>query len=237
MSRTLAIARRDFASYFLTPTGYVVTALYLLFTGGFFLYGFQPGQTATMRPVFEYGAWALLFIGPAISMRMISEEMRTGTAEMLMTSPVSETSVIAGKFIAAAWFLVVMLLPTGVYVMALELYGRPDYGELASGYLGVFCAGLAYLASGLFASTLTSSQLVAFMVALFFWLVLSVGAKMVPAYLPEPWAQIAVLLDPDLRLRDFAIGLIDSANIVFFAAIAVFFLAAAVKSLEARRWR
>jgi ABC-2 type transport system permease protein len=235
--RTLAIARRDFASYFLTPTGYVVTALYLLFTGGFFLYGFQPGQTATMRPVFEYGAWALLFIGPAISMRMISEEMRTGTAEMLMTAPVSEFSVIMGKFIAASWFLLVMLVPTVVYVVALEMYGRPDYGELSAGYMGVVCAGLAYLASGLFASTLTSSQLVAFMVALFFWLVLSVGAKMLPAYLPEPWSQLAVALDPDLRLRDFAIGLIDTANIAFFAGIAVFFLAAAVKSLEARRWR
>jgi len=235
--RTLAIARRDFASYFLTPTGYVVTALYLLFTGLLFWNDFEPGQIATMRSVFSYSTWALLFIGPAITMRMISEEVRTGTAEMLMTAPVSECSVIMGKFIAASWFLVVMLVPTVVYVVALEMYGRPDYGELSAGYIGVVCAGLAYLASGLFASTLTSSQLVAFMVALFFWLVLSVGAKMLPAYLPEPWSQLAVALDPDLRLRDFAIGLIDTANIAFFAAIAVFFLAAAVKSLEARRWR
>jgi ABC-2 type transport system permease protein len=235
--RTLAIARRDFAAYFLTPVGYVVTALYLLFTGAFFLYGFQGGHIATMRPVFEYGAWALLFIGPAISMRMFSEELRSGTAEMLMTAPVGENAVVAGKFLAASWFLLVMLLPTGVYVIALEIYGRPDYGELAAGYLGVFCAGLAYLASGIFASTLTSSQLVAFMVALFFWLALSVGAKLAPQYLPGDWARVAAAIDPDLRLRDFAIGLIDTANIAFFAAIALFFLAGAAKSLEARRWR
>ncbi len=237
MMRTLAIARRDFASYFLTPTGYVVTALFLLFTGIMFLAGFQAGATATMRPVFEYGAWALLFVGPAISMRMVSEELRSGTAEMLLTSPVSELTVIFGKFLAGVLFLIVMLLPSGVYVWALEMYGRPDYGELAAGYIGVVCAGMAYLASGLFASTLSSSQLVAFMVAVFFWLVLSIGSKMLPAYLPEEWARLVANLDPDARLRDFAIGLIDTANIAFFAGLTIFFLAAAGKSLEARRWR
>ena len=235
--RALAIARRDFASYFLAPSGYIITALYLLFTGAFFIAGFQQGQTSTMRPVFEYSTWLLLFIGPAITMRMISEETRMGTMEMMMTAPVRERDVIFGKFIAAMMFLVVMLVPTSVFVTALELYGRPDYGELTCGYLGVVLAGTAYIAGGLFASTLTTSQAVAFMLALFFWLVLSVGTKFLPSYLPEPWGGIVIKTDPDLRLRDFAIGLLDTGNIVYFLSFTFVFLFAAVKSLQSRRWR
>jgi len=237
MTRLIAIARRDFASYFLTPIGYVVIALFLLVSGVFFSYGFRQGQTATMRPVFELGTWMLLFIGPAISMRMIAEETRLGTIEMLMTAPVGEGEVIFGKFLAAAMFLIVMLVPTGVYVVALEIYGRPDYGELLCGYLGMFLAGLAYLASGILASTMTSSQVVAFLIALFFWLVLAIGAKLLPPYLTDPWNSLVIRIDPDIRLRDFAIGLVDTANIVYFLSFTVVFLLAGVKSLETRRWR
>lgn len=237
MSRMLAIARRDFASYFLTPVGYIVTAMYLLFTGGFFLYAFRQGEVTTLRPVFEYGTWVLLFVGPAVTMRMLSEESRTGTLEMLLTTPVREVEVILGKFAAAKMFLIVMLLPTLLYVLALEMHGRPDYGELLCGYLGVFLAGTAYVASGLLASTLTSSQLVAFLSALFFWLVLGVGTKLLPPYLPEFWARVVVRFDPDLRLRDFAIGLIDTSNVVFFIGMTVVFLVAATRMLESRRWR
>lgn len=237
MRRAAAIARRDFASYFLTPTGYIVTALYLVFTGGFFIYGFQQGQTASLRPVFEFGTWVLLFVGPAITMRMVSEETRMGTIEMLMTAPVAEREVILGKFAAAFAFLAIMLLPTAAYVVALEMFGRPDYGELACGYLGVLLAGGAYIACGLFASTTTSSQAVAFLLALFFWLVLGVGAKLLPPVLPDPWAQLVVRIDPDLRLRDFAIGLIDTGNVVYFLAISAVFLGAAIVSLQSRRWR
>ncbi|MGI9013947.1 MAG: ABC transporter permease subunit [Phycisphaerales bacterium] len=236
-SSTTAIARRDFASYFLTPAGYIITALYLLFTAGFFIYGFQQGQTASMRPVFEYGAWLLLFIGPAITMRMMSEEMRMGTMEMLITAPLREREIVLGKFIAALAFLFVMLLPTAVFVVALELYGRPDYGELGCGYLGLLLAGTAYIASGIFASTTTGSQVVAFLLALFFWLVLSIGTKLLPPYLPGDWGRWLIMFDPDLRFRDFAIGLVDTANIVFFLGLTVVFLVAATKSLEARRWR
>lgn len=237
MTRALAIARRDFASYFLTPVGYIVTAMYLLFTGGFFLYAFRQGEVTTLRPVFEYGTWVLLFVGPAVTMRMLSEESRTGTFEMLLTAPVREWEVILGKFAAAKMFLLVMLMPTLLYVAALEMHGRPDYGELLCGYLGVLLAGAAYIASGLLASALTLSQLVAFLSALFFWLVLGVGTKLLPPYLSESWAKIVVRFDPDLRLRDFAIGLIDTSNVVFFAAFTVLFLVGAVKALESRRWR
>ena len=236
MSRSLTIAGRELRAYFLSPTGYVVAALFLLLLGIVFIVrAFDQGQPASLRPVFDIGAWVLLFICPAISMRAISEERRLGTFEALMTCPVSETEVILGKFGAGVGLLCLILAPTALYVLALELYGRPDYGELASGYLGMLLAGSAYLATGLLASTLTNSQVVAFLVTMFFWLIVSVSTKVLPPLLTETWARPIFAVDPDLRLKDFAMGLIDTSNVVYFASIIVIFLIGAVKSLEARR--
>lgn len=239
MSRTATLAGRELRSYFQSPAGYIIIALFMLLAGLVFTAkAFRQGQPASMRPVFEWGTWLLLIICPAISMRAIAEERRIGTFEMLMTAPVNEAQVIVGKFLAAVAFLACMLLPTLVFVALLEWYGRPgpDYGELTCGYLGLLLAGAAYLASGLLASTLTASQVLAFLLTLIFWLVLSIGAKLLPQHLSEPWATAAFALDPDPRVRDFAIGLIDSSNVVYFASLAVVFLIAASRSLEARRW-
>lgn len=238
MNRMVALAGRELRSYFLAPAGYVIIALFLLISGVIFIVrSFDQGQPASMRPVFEWGTWMLMFICPAISMRLISEEKRLGTFEMLMTCPVSETQVVLGKYFGAAIFLLLMLLSTAVYVIALEMYGRPDYGELLCGYLGMALAGGTFLASGLLASTLTNSQVVAFLVTLFFWIGLSVAAKFLPAYVIEPWASVSYAADPDPRLRDFAIGLIDTSNVVYFVSIIGLFLMAAARTLEARRWR
>lgn len=237
MMRVSAIARRELRALFLSPAGYVVTALFVMFTGIVFVVrAFEPGQPASLRPVFEYGTWVLLFIAPAITMRAISEELRLGTLETLLTSPASAFEVILGKFVAAVGFLLVILLPTAAFVGALEIYGRPDYGELLCGYLGMMLAGSAYLASGLLASALTSSQVVAYLVAVFFWLVLSMATKLLPAYVGDAFSAAAIAADPDLRLRDFAIGLVDTANVVYFLSIAGMFLGLAVAALAARRW-
>lgn len=238
MRRMLALAGRELRSFFLAPAGYIVIALFLVMSGVVFIVrAFDSGQPASMRPVFEWGTWMLLFVCPAISMRSISEERRMGTFEMLMTCPVTETQVILGKFVATIMFLAMMLVPTAVQVVALEQFGRPDYGELLCGYLGMLLVGGAYLASGILASTLTTSQLVAFLLTLFFWVGLSAAAKIAPGYLPEPWSTAAFAADPDPRLRDFAIGLIDTSNIVYFISLMALFLIAAVQSLQVRRWR
>ncbi len=232
------IAARELPAYLLSPAGYVITALFLLITGFLFAFaGFEQGQTASLRPTFDVITWVLLFICPAVAMRTISEEFRSGTFEALMTAPVTEAEVIMGKFLGSAAFLILMLLPTGMYVVALELYGRPDYGELLCGYLGVILAGAAYLAAGILASTLTSSQVVAFLVSVFFWVALVFSTKLLPARLDENWAELVRALDPDLRLGNFSIGLLDTSDVVYFLSMTALFLTAAVKSLQVRRLR
>jgi ABC-2 type transport system permease protein len=233
----LAVAGREWRSYFFAPAGYIIIGLFLLMSGVIFIVRtFEQGQPASMRSVFEYGTWMLLFVCPAISMRSISEERRMGTLEMLLTCPLSDAHVVIGKFVACVFFLFIMLAVTLVYVVALELHGRPDYGELACGYLGMLLAGGAYLASGVLASAITSSQVVAFLLTVFFWIGLSVGTKWLPGMVPGPFADVAFAADPDTRLRDFAIGLIDTSNVMYFASLIVVFLAAAIRAMDVRRW-
>ena len=238
MMRVAALAGREVRAYFFSPGGYIIIALFLLVCGAFFFWGvFSEGQVASISAVFGIGAWLLSFIGPAVTMRLLAEEYRLGTFEMISTAPLSELEIIIGKYLGAMSFVLVMLVPTAVYILAMEWYGRPDYGELACGYLGLLLAAAAYCASGLFFSTLTNSQAVAFLLALFFWLALLLGAKLLPPNLDARWASMIVAIDPDLRLKDFTLGLFDSANVVYFLSIALGFLAASVRMIEFRRVR
>ena len=243
MRQAAAIAGRELRATLLAPGPYVVAALFCLATGWFFCrHVLAPGGPATLRPVFAFAMLVFIFVCPAITMRALSDEVRTGTIEGLMTSPVSSGQIVVGKFLGALGFLGLLLVPTLVYVAALELYGRPDYGELACGYLGLVLAGAAFLASGILASTLTASQVVAYLITVFFWMLLILIAKGLPASdllggLRDPVARWAAVLDPDVRLRDFAIGLFDTAHVVYFVTTCAVMLIGAAQALEARRWR
>ena len=239
----MAIAGRELRAYFLSPGGYLVAALFALANGWFFVrHVFGQGDLASLRPVFAFNMAVFVLICPAVTMRAISDELRLGTIEVLLTSPVRSTEVIVGKFIAALGFVVLLLAPTGIFVAALEIHGRPDYGELACGYLGLFLAASAFLASGILASTLTPNQVVAYLATVFFWILLILATKGLPQadLLPVAWREassgLLVALDPDLRLRDFTIGLIDTSNVVYFSSVTLVLLVAAITSLEARRW-
>ncbi|MBT8486750.1 MAG: ABC transporter permease subunit [Phycisphaerales bacterium] len=266
MSATVAIARRELMSYVLSPVGAVVTALFLFFTGLVYFVaaplllgsGFSPGQPATMRLFFEISVWVFFLVGPALSMRTVSDELRLGTLEMLMTAPVGETQVIVGKFIGALGFLLLMLAPTLVFVVALEWYGRPDYGEILSGYVGLVLVGSAFLASGILASTLTSSQVLAYLTTIFLWLVVLLATIALPnlaalaegvARRPDTSPIVVELLgaletvarflaagSPIARMRGFILGLMDSFGIVYFVSFTIVFLVAAIRSLGLRRW-
>ena len=238
MRQILAVGTRELRSYLYSPAGYIIITLFLVFVGLLFAYGVMvQGQPATLRIVFDWITLALFVLCPAIAMRTISEELRTGTFEALMTAPVSEATVILGKFFGSALFLLLMLVPTTLYIVALEMYGRPDYGEILCGYLGVVLAGAVYLAGGILASTLSSSQVRALLLSWFFWAGLFLGTLLLPSRVNERWADIVIALNPVLRLNDFAIGLVDTSNVVYFLSLTVLFLIGAVKSLQVRRLR
>jgi len=239
MSRPISIARRELISYFATPVGYVVISLYLVISGVLFsLTALANAQPASMRSFFEVSVFLLLFIAPAISMRLVSEELRSGTLESLMTCPVMDWQVVFGKWLAAMTFFIAMLWPTILYVLILEIYANPDYGPIFCGYLGLIFVGALYLSAGLLASTFCSSQILSYLIALFFWLFYWGFTSMLPQYIGGRTADYLFWLNINSRFsNDFAKGVIDTSTMVYFASGTVLFLIAAVKVLESRRWR
>lgn len=238
MSAILTIAMREAGAFFRLPLGWVVTALYLLLAGSIFtLFVVQPAAPATMRPFFSISGWLLLFVAPAISMRLLSEEQRTGSMEGLLSAPISDWQVVLGKFLGAAGFLAAMFAPTLVYVLALEAIADPDYGPILSGFLGMALVGTLYLAVGLFASSLTNNQTVAFLATLFFLLIVRFATVQGAAFVGEPFSSWLYALSIDLRLEGFARGVIDTGDAVFFIAAALWFVVLTVAVVESRRWR
>ena len=238
MTPTLAIACREFTSYFRTSVGWVVIAFFLLLTGLLAALGtIRPGEPATMRSFFDTSYWLLLMVAPAVSMKLFAEEFRSGSIETLMTSPLSDWHVAAGKYLGAGFFLLAMLGSTLPHVLVLEVFGKPDYGPIIAGYLGLTLVGMTYLACGSLASSLTPNQIVAYLGTLFFFLLLFFATGQGPRYLGEPWARLLNSISFGARIEDFARGVIDLKHIVFFVAISGWFVVLTVVSLEFRRWK
>jgi ABC-2 type transport system permease protein len=249
MSGVLALARREFASTFLVPTGWIILAGWGMLTALIFAFvTLREGEPATLRAVVSIAGWAIAVVSPAISMRSFAEEARLGTLEVLLTSPLSAFELVLGKFLAAVGVLLVLSLPMLVLFAVAESYGDPDPGEFASGLLGLLLAGSTLLALGLLISTRTSSQVVAYLLTFFGFFAVVLVAKGIPAIVnalpanllsPEAtlaWIDWSAGLDPLRRLDEFAIGLFDSANVAWFLAATSFFLVAAAISLASPRW-
>ncbi len=239
MSTILTLARRELSAYFLSPIAYVVLAVFLALTGFFFgRLVFEPGQPATMRMLFEqFIPYILFFALPIITMRLVSEELRSGTIESLMTAPVTDTQVVLGKFLGVFAFYMAMLASTVIYWIMLALHGDPDFGATVAGYIGLTLLGATYLAIGLFFSTCTRNQMIAGLssmavIGLFFFLP--------PLLAQEVTGKLRVLVQ-HASLWDhhggFVRGMLDLNHLLFFASTIVLFLFLSVKVLESKRWR
>lgn len=238
MSAMLAIAAREYASCFRTSLGWVVIALYLLLSGFWVAFGtMNPGEPASMRVFFSISQWLLLMVAPAISMRLVAEELRTGTIEPLMSAPISEWQAVPGKYLGALAFFATMLAPTLVYVGVLEMVADPDYGPLMAGYAGLLLVGMLYLAVGLVISTFTQSQVVALLATFFFFIALHVLGTQAADRAGPGLGRFLRSFSIAPRIGDFAKGVIELRHVVFFIAWSVFALGVGAISLESRRWR
>lgn len=238
MRALAAICGREYASMFRIPLGWVVVALFAALSSLYFTSQvLRSGGPASMREVF--GVWwaLLLFLCPSVSMRLFSEELRSGSIEASLTAPVSDGVLVVGKYLASVLFLMTMLLPTLALVGILAWLSRPDYGPVLSGYAGLLLLGMLYLAVGVLASASTSSQTLAFLGTLFALLLLDVLPGRIAPELPERIARVVFMASPNLRAADFYRGLIDTSHIAFFIAVSVWFLVLATLVLQSRRWR
>jgi ABC-2 type transport system permease protein len=239
MTAAWALLRREFLAYFRTPAGWIIIAFYLLLTGGVFaLWVLQPQRPASMRTFFEVSGWLLMPVAPAISMRLLAEELRTGTIEALMTAPISTPALVAGKLLGAWAFVLAMLLPTLAYPIVLVLVSAPtpDVGPIVAGYACLALLGLLYVSIGLFASACTPNATLAFLATLFAILALLLSG-LLGRQVGEPWRGVLHALWLPARTGDFAKGVIDSSHVVFFVALSALAGAGAMIVIEARRWR
>jgi ABC-2 type transport system permease protein len=229
------IFKRELRSYFNSPVAYVIIIVFLAIVGWFFTSRLFLENVASMRVVFGVIPWIFLLYVPAITMRLIAEEKKTGTLELLTTRPVRDSEIVLGKFLAAWSLLAATLLPTILYCITLVSLGRIDIGPIITGYIGLLLMGGVYVGIGLLVSSLTENQIVAlilsFMIVLFFFLV-----DKFLQYAPEAFASTLEFLGVDYHFSNIARGVIDSRDLIYFASLLGFSLLLATVSLQRRKW-
>jgi len=243
MSPMLIIAKREFRSYFDSPIAYIVICLSFFALGLMFFFlngGFWQLDRASIARLFESTPMGLSFlVVPVVTMRLLAEERRSGTLEMLITLPVKDSDVVIGKYLGALGLVLILVLSTLAYPLVMFKFpwnlGPLDGGPVASGYLGMVLFSAAAVAVGLLISALTESQAVAFFITFFvlgaLWLFGDLASK--------AGGTLAILLNYvsfQSRLNNFWRGLIDSRDVVFFLSVTVLSLMVAFRALERRKW-
>lgn len=235
---TLTIAMKELKSYFVSPIAYVIIAFWLLATGLFFYLILVNVRTASLQELFGTVTVLLLLIGPALTMRLLSEEQRTGSLELLMTAPIRDWEVVLGKFLAAVLLFIAMMALTLIYPILMQLFGgTPDWGPIFSGYLGLLLFAAAFLAIGLFASALSDNQMlaavIAFVILLILWMIGQLGTGVTGAV--SGWLQ--ALSVTDHFNNSFPRGVIDFTDVLFYLLIIGVSLWTTIQIMEAKRWR
>ena len=243
MRKTLAIARREWLAYFYSPLGYIVLAAFWFINGVIFqsILGFLNGRGAQpyspLALVFTntYIWLFMLFFVPAITMRLISEERKSGSIEVLLTSPVSEWMIVVGKFAAALAFYATLWLPMIVYAVILRVYTPVQWGIVGSAMLGVLLLGAYFLAVGTFASGLSKNQIIA-AITTFVLLILVFSAGLLETLANDPkWRDALGYLNLWEHMEEFARGVVDTRRVVYYLSSTALFLFLARAALGVKK--
>jgi ABC-2 type transport system permease protein len=256
MSNVLAIANKELRSYFTSPIAYIVIGLFAALYGFFFWailqyfvaqsmqmgqFGMQGPQSMNVnqqliRPLVQNVTILVLFLMPMVTMRTYSEEKRSGTIELLLTSPLTDIEIILGKFFGALGLYIAMLACTLLYIGILFVYGNPEWRPLVAAYLGLLLMGGAFVSIGLLISSTTNNQIVAgvvtFIVFLLFWIIGWFADTAGPTIGPlTSWLSITEHFD------DFSKGIIDTKHVLYYLSLITFGLFLTQKSVDSERWR
>lgn len=251
MRNVMTIAGKELRGYFSSPMGWVLMGLFALLFGYFFLAhleffaqrSMQPPQGAPVnvnqdmiRGVLSNASVLILFLLPMITMRTYSEEKRSGTIELLLTSPVTDIEIVAGKFLGAVGFFAALLAVTLLNMAIVFIYGSPELAPVLTGYLGLLLMGSCFISIGLFVSSTTKNQVVAgaatFVVALLLWIISWLGTSFGPTT-----ASVLSYLSITEHFDDFSKGVIDTTHLVYYLSVITFGLFLTVKSVDTERWR
>ena len=253
MRNIIAIADKELRSYFASPIAYIIIGLFSLLFGWFFymylmvfvqqseqMMQFGGGAAninqQMIRGVLLNSAVIILFVMPMITMRTYSEEKRSGTIELLLTSPITDLQIILGKFFGALGLYIAMLFVTMLYMGILFVYGNPEWRPIVAGYLGLLLMGGCFISAGLLISSVTKNQIVAgvitFAVFLMLWVINWIGESSGPTT-----RAIVSYLSITEHFDDFARGIIDTKHVIYYLSFITFGLFLTAKSVDSERWR
>ena len=235
MKKVIPIFRREIFAYFYSPMAYIVITVFLAITGWFFTSEMFLSNESSLRSVFGIIPFVFIFFIPAITMRLLSEERKSGTIELLFTMPISDIEIVLGKYFAGLGLLAVALIFTLPYALSIVVLGEPDIGMLVTGYLGLVLMGASYIAIGVFASTVSKNQVIAFIIAFIIIFTLWLINKFL-MLIPPPLVPLLQYLSIDYHYENIGRGVIDSRDVVYYLSLIVFMLSLAKISLESRKW-
>lgn len=229
-----AVARREWMGIIFSPVAWVALAAFAIPPGlAFAGAALAPGAPVSMRGPLIVAAWSLFAVAPVLAWRSIGEERRTGTWDLLLSSPASSSAIVLGKLAGQCAFLVVLSLPLAAQWAILAGIARPDPGEFLCGVAGVLLAGAVVLASALWVAIVAPGPAAAYLVTIGLWSAWILLGRALPTVVPPDWTAAAHAVDPLQRIDDFLLGIVDSADLAFFAAAGLFFLIGAIDSSAA----
>lgn len=238
MRNVWTIAYRELKSFFVSPIAYVVSALFLVAMGYLFSLILINTRDASLRNTFSNMVFVLLLLAPALTMKLLADEQRMGTIELLLTSPVHDWQVVVGKYLSSLILYAVMFVgPTLYYVLILKVFGDPDFGPIITGYLGILLLGASFLAIGVFTSSLTQNQVIAYVAGLVILILLWIADAAGGIAGFGPVANALSYLAITQHYDNFFRGIVDSADIVYSLSIVAVSLFLATQILQTRRWR
>jgi ABC-2 type transport system permease protein len=253
MSNILAIAGKELRGYFASPIAYIIIGFFALVFGYFFVASItmfmqmslqmgMPGQgqinvnSMAIRPLLQNVSVVALFVLPLITMRTYAEEKRSGTIELLLTSPLTDLQIVLGKFLGAVALYALMLVVTWIHMAILFIYGNPEWKPIIAGYLGLLLMGASFISIGLLISSLTRNQIVAGMVTFAVLLLLWTVNWMSESSGPTMQKVLSALSITD-RFDDFSKGIIAVSHVVYYLSFITFGLFLTAKSVDSERWR
>ncbi len=235
-----SILLREIKSFFGSPIGYLVIAIFLLLNG-LFLWVFEGefnilnSGFADLSPFFTISPWILIFLIPAVTMRSFSDEKKQGTIELLLTKPITIWEIVSGKFFGAFLLIVIAIIPTFIYVYIISTLGMPegniDMGSTLGSYFGLLFLIAGYTAIGVFTSTLSENQIVAFILSVFLCFIFYFGFQGVATFIKD-FEDIIASFGMDSHFKSMARGVIDTRDVIYFVSITVVFLSMTVYKLK-----
>ncbi len=218
MNGTLTIFKKELKGFFFSPIAYIVITTFLLLSGWFFFSTFFLYNQADMRTFFTQLPLIFSFIVPAVTMRLFSEELNSGSFELLATLPVSNCGIVVGKFLAALVFIALMLLPTLAYAFSISLLGDLDLGPVFGGYCGALLLAGAYAGIGLLASSITRNQIIAFIIGMVLCFGLTIFNRML-FFVPESLLPVFAYMGSTAHFQNIARGIIDTRDLIYFLSL------------------